>query len=154
MLILSRCTVSYHNIEKLEIFGILPHPFRSSQRPGDSDFVRLPGSSYSSSLSPVSMQSFSPFTKNWTTAQKKRVMCSLNLHPVGIPGFVAQGNRGWRSFCHLRTWLNSIKDPRDSYYLQQSVLGPKACPKQWGKFESKWRKPAEKWRKFPEMSCQ
>ena len=76
-------------------------------------------------------------------------MCALNLHPVGIPGFIVQGNLGWRGICHVRTWLNSINDPRDSCYLQQSVLGPKDCSKQWRKFASKWQKPAEKWRTFP-----
>ena len=49
-------------------------------------------------------------------------MCALNLHPVGIPGFIVQGNLAWRGICHVRTWLNSINDPRDSCYLLLATI--------------------------------
>ena len=71
-----------------------------------------------------------------------------------IPGFIVQGNMGWRGICHVWTWLRSINGRWDSCCCEKSVLGPKARPKQWRKFASKWRKPAEQWRKFPEISCQ
>ena len=63
---------------------------------------------------------------------------------------------GLKSICHAQTWLNSTNDPRVSCYLRQSVLGPKACPKQWREFveiAETSGKCGNFWKKFAGIFC-
>ena len=46
----------------------------------------------------------------------------VKLAPCRYTRFIVQGNLAWRGICHVRTWLNSINDPRDSCYLLLATI--------------------------------
>ena len=76
----------------------------------------------------VSMQNFSHFMKNNVFSNNAFFGGQLHKNYVFMfshnfegfascirrPGFIVQGNVGWRGICHVWTWLSSINGPWDS----------------------------------------